>query len=108
MAVCSPHPALVGRDDELDLLGRLLGEVMDGAGRSVWIEGEPGIGKSALLESFLAEAARRGCAVRSAAAEEFGHRVPLHVMLECLGGTPAEPRDVPGPLGAGAAHGDPG
>ncbi|GLY83540.1 helix-turn-helix transcriptional regulator [Actinoallomurus iriomotensis] len=110
MAVCSPQPTLVGRDDELDLLSRLLGEVMGGAGRSVWIEGEPGIGKSALLESFLAEAARRGCAVRSATAEEFGHRVPLHVMLECLGATPgsADPglRDVAELLSCGA-HGDP-
>jgi DNA-binding CsgD family transcriptional regulator/tetratricopeptide (TPR) repeat protein len=113
VAVCSSHRTLVGRDDELDLLGRLLGEVMDGTGRSVWIDGEPGIGKSALLESFLAEAARRGCAVRSATAEEFGRRVPLHVMLECLAATTgsADPelREVAELLscGARAAHGDP-
>jgi predicted ATPase len=57
---------------------------MDGSGRPVWIEGEPGIGKSALLASFLAEAEDQGCRVLAATAYEYGRRIPLHVMTECL------------------------
>lgn len=91
MTVSSPSGSLIGRNDELDRLRRLLREAMGGAGRSVWIEGEPGIGKSRLLRSFLAEAAELGCGVRAAAAEEFGRRLPLHVMLECLGAEAGSP-----------------
>ncbi|MDN3357657.1 LuxR family transcriptional regulator [Actinomadura sp. DC4] len=88
MTVSSPSGSPIGRDDELDRLRHLLHDAMDGAGRSVWIEGEPGIGKSALLESFLNEAAALGCRIRVATAEEFGRRLPLHAMLDCLGAEP--------------------
>ena len=112
MAVNTPRRTLVGRDDERERLGRLQADVMDGNGRSVWIEGEPGIGKSALLESFLAEAARQGCAVRDATAEEFGRTIPLHVMSECLGVSPdadePELREIAALLSCGARiDGDP-
>jgi transcriptional regulator with AAA-type ATPase domain len=40
---------LVGRDREVVRLRALVAELASGRGRSVWIEGEPGIGKSALL-----------------------------------------------------------
>jgi DNA-binding CsgD family transcriptional regulator/tetratricopeptide (TPR) repeat protein len=84
----SPCGPLVGRDEELDRLRHLLDDTMSGAGRSVWIEGEPGIGKSVLLESLLADAVRLGCRVRAGAAEEFGRHMPLHVMLDCFGAEP--------------------
>ncbi|HEY0537493.1 MAG TPA: AAA family ATPase [Actinoallomurus sp.] len=84
----SPGGALIGRDEELDRLRQLLDDTVSGAGRSVWIEGEPGIGKSVLLESLLADAVRLGCRVRAGAAEEFGRRLPLHVMLDCFGAEP--------------------
>jgi DNA-binding CsgD family transcriptional regulator len=84
----SPSGSPIGRDDELERLRHLLHGAMDGAGRSVWIEGEPGIGKSALLRSFLTEAASLGCRIRMATAEEFGRRIPLHTMLDCLGVEP--------------------
>ena len=88
VTVSSPSGSPIGRDDELDRLRHLLHEAVDGTGRSVWIEGEPGIGKSALLESFLTEAAALGCQVRVGKAEEFGRRIPLHVMQDCLGAEP--------------------
>ncbi len=87
-----PHGGvLIGRDEELDRLGRLVRGVVDGFGRSVWIDGEPGIGKSALVESALSEARRLGCQVLSATADEFGRRFPLHVMMESLGVGTASP-----------------
>ena len=58
-----------------------------GAGRSaiVWIEGEPGIGKSALLDAALDEARALGHRVARGVAEELSSRIPLHVMRRALG-----------------------
>jgi DNA-binding CsgD family transcriptional regulator/transcriptional regulator with XRE-family HTH domain len=75
---------LVGRDDEAALLRQAVAELAAGRGRAVWVEGEPGIGKSALLAAGLARAALRGCRVLWAAADESLARFPLWVLLECL------------------------
>ncbi|GIH27576.1 transcriptional regulator [Acrocarpospora phusangensis] len=47
---------LFGRDDERRRLGVLLGYARNGRGGSILITGEPGIGKTALLESVTAAA----------------------------------------------------
>src|SRR6516162_9704417 len=52
-----PAGALIGRDAELATLAGLMAEVAAGQGNSVLIEGEPGIGKSALVRAALAQAA---------------------------------------------------
>src|SRR5262249_41240388 len=59
--------ALAGRDAELGLLRRAVSDAAAGRGRCLWIEGEPGIGKSALLAAGLAGAADAGCHVAWAA-----------------------------------------
>ena len=46
--------ALVGRREEIELLLRRWNQARSGAGRVVLISGEPGIGKSRILESVLA------------------------------------------------------
>ncbi|MGX0966934.1 class 3 adenylate cyclase [Bradyrhizobium japonicum] len=46
--------ALVGRQEEIELLLRRWNQVKSGAGRVVLISGEPGIGKSRIVESVLA------------------------------------------------------
>ncbi len=79
-----PRGALVGRDSELALLTGLVADVAAGRGRSVWVEGEPGIGKSALLAAGLAEAEQLGCEVFWEAADEARQRFPLWVLLDCL------------------------
>ncbi|GII54410.1 transcriptional regulator [Planotetraspora thailandica] len=48
---------LLGRDDERRQLGLLLGNARNGRGGSLLITGEPGIGKTALLEAATAAAA---------------------------------------------------
>ncbi|GAA3458557.1 BTAD domain-containing putative transcriptional regulator [Saccharothrix longispora] len=83
--------AFVGRHAETALLRSLVTDVLDGRGAAVWLEGEPGIGKSALLARSLADAADRGCQVGWAAADELGMRFPLHVLMECLDVAPASP-----------------
>ena len=75
---------LVGRHGELDRLATLVADLADGRGGSVWVEGEPGIGKSALLAAGLAGARELGCQVFWAAADELGQRFPLRVVLDCL------------------------
>jgi DNA-binding CsgD family transcriptional regulator len=75
---------LVGRDSEIALLGRLIKEVAGGRGSSVLIEGEPGIGKSALARAALAEAADAGCQVFWGAGDELGQALPLLPLLEGL------------------------
>jgi predicted ATPase len=49
-------PGLVGRDAELGRLAGLLDDLRAGRGAAVLVEGEPGIGKSALLRTGLAAA----------------------------------------------------
>jgi DNA-binding NarL/FixJ family response regulator len=77
---------LVGRTAEAARLRHLVVEATAGRGRVVWVEGEPGIGKSALLATGLAAAAAGGCRVLWAAADESLARFPLWVLLESVRG----------------------
>jgi DNA-binding CsgD family transcriptional regulator/tetratricopeptide (TPR) repeat protein len=75
--------ALIGRDTEIATLVRLVTEVADGRGGAVLIEGEPGIGKSALVRTALAEAGGGG-QVFWGAGDELGQALPLLPMLEAM------------------------
>jgi tetratricopeptide (TPR) repeat protein len=76
--------ALVGRDTEMALLTGLVKEVAGGCGASVLIEGEPGIGKSALVRAAVAEAPEAGCQVFWGAGDELGQALPLLPFLDGL------------------------
>ena len=75
--------ALIGRDSELAMLTWLMKEVAAGQGGSVLIEGEPGVGKSALVRAALAEA-DVGCDVFWGAGDELGQALPLLPLLDGL------------------------
>ncbi len=75
----------VGRDAELGRLRALVDAVCQGRGGCVWIEGNPGIGKSELLSTALADIRGRGCHVGWATADELSSRIPLRVINGCLG-----------------------
>ena len=75
---------LIGRDDEIALLTSCVREVAAGQGRAVLIEGEPGIGKTALVRTACAEAARLGCQVFWGAGDELGQTLPLSPFLDGL------------------------
>jgi DNA-binding CsgD family transcriptional regulator len=75
---------LVGRDSEMAMLARLITETAAGRGSTVLIEGEPGIGKSALVRAALARAADVGCQVFWGAGDELGQELPLLPLLEGL------------------------
>lgn len=55
--------SFVGRDEEVNRLRDLVGAVAGGRGGSFWVEGEAGIGKSALLQVGRHSAERAGCQV---------------------------------------------
>jgi DNA-binding CsgD family transcriptional regulator len=76
---------LAGRDAELAVLAGAVGDLAAGRGRSLLIEGEPGIGKSALAAAGLAGVADTGASVLRGVCDELGQRFPLAVMLETLG-----------------------
>ena len=80
----TPAGALVGRDSEMALLTGLIKEVARGRGSSVLIEGEPGIGKSALVRAAVAEAPEAGCQVFWGAGDELGQALPLLPFLDGL------------------------
>ena len=61
----SPAAGLTGRRSERDALDRFVADVRAGQGRALVVRGEPGVGKTALLD-YLAERAS-GCLVARAA-----------------------------------------
>ncbi|MFD9963445.1 BTAD domain-containing putative transcriptional regulator [Amycolatopsis sp. NPDC058986] len=75
----------VGRETELGRLRGLVDDVCDGRGGAAWIEGQFGIGKSELLTRVLADVPARGCQIGWVLADELSGRIPLQVMLSCLG-----------------------
>ncbi|WNV82667.1 BTAD domain-containing putative transcriptional regulator [Umezawaea sp. Da 62-37] len=100
-----PYPKVfVGRESELAALRGALVGLMNGKGTAVWVEGEPGIGKSGLVATGLADAVDRGCEVLWQAGDEMGRRFPLSLVLACLGVDPLSPD----PRRAGFAAGLPG
>jgi DNA-binding CsgD family transcriptional regulator len=66
------------------LLTGLIREVARGRGSSVLIEGEPGIGKSALVRAAVAAAPDAGCQVFWGAGDELGQALPLLPFLDGL------------------------
>ncbi|HEX5289064.1 MAG TPA: AAA family ATPase [Streptosporangiaceae bacterium] len=75
---------LIGRGRELAILGELMRAAAGGRGRAVLIEGEPGIGKSALVHAALAGADDAGCQVFWGAGDELGQALPLLPLLDGL------------------------
>ena len=75
---------LVGRASEMALLTGLIKQVSRGRGGSVLIEGEPGIGKSALVRAAVEEAAEVGCQVFWGTGDELGQALPLLPFLDGL------------------------
>jgi len=80
----TPAGALVGRDSEIALLTRLITELGRGRGGSLLIEGEPGIGKSALVQAAVTKAPEAGCQVFWGAGDELGQALPLLPFLDGL------------------------
>jgi DNA-binding CsgD family transcriptional regulator len=84
----------VGRVRELATINAAFEALRRGEGSVVWVEGEPGIGKSALVAEALAAASDPGWDIGWGTADPLTERLPLRVMQDCLGIRPgsADPR----------------
>src|SRR6202050_587551 len=80
----TPAGALVGRESDMALLTGLIKEAAQGRGSSVLIEGEPGIGKSALVRAAVAQSSAAGCQVFWGAGDELDQELPLLPFLDGL------------------------
>jgi DNA-binding CsgD family transcriptional regulator len=92
-------PQWVGRGPELAVLRAGVEALGRGESSIVWVEGEPGIGKSALVAEALAAAPAPTPAAGSGPGWDIGwgiasqltERLPLRVMLDCLQVRPGSP-----------------
>lgn len=87
----------VGRDAEIENLAALADRVAAGQGAVVLVEGEPGIGKTSLLEAARIRFATAGLQVRAGAAIELQRDVPFAAVRSWLDGdgTPSCPESDP-------------
>jgi ATP/maltotriose-dependent transcriptional regulator MalT len=104
---------LVGRGSELAFLAARLTEAQESRLRLVLVEGDQGVGKTALLRSFLADLS--GTEALVASGDELEQSVSFGVLAQLLGGIPADRvpaeldadtlggRAAPAPLKVGAA-----
>jgi DNA-binding CsgD family transcriptional regulator len=76
---------LVGRGDELATLRAAVAALAAGRGGIVWLDGEPGIGKSALVGYALEQARGLPCQVFRAVASELGQQLPMRALTDALG-----------------------
>lgn len=65
-------------------LTSLVALVAGGSGSALLVEGEPGVGKSTLVRTAVAQAPSAGCQVFWGAGDELGQELPLVPMLEAL------------------------
>ncbi|HET6760931.1 MAG TPA: ATP-binding protein, partial [Gemmatimonadaceae bacterium] len=75
---------LVGRSAELALLSRTIDEASKGSGRSVFVVGEGGIGKTRLAAAAAEHAARRGWSVATGRAYPVETGVPYALFSDAL------------------------
>jgi predicted ATPase len=75
---------IVGRVAELSSLDRLVAGIAGGRGDLLWIQGEPGIGKTTLVNAALARASALGCRVFRGNGDELMEPFPLRLMADCL------------------------
>ena len=102
-ASATPEPALIGRQRELDALARHAATAAAGRTGLVLVVGEPGIGKTRLLDVAARGAARSGSVVLRGGASDAEGMPPYLPFVEALGrhigATPAtELREQAGPF----------
>ena len=80
-----PPDRLVGRQHELAVAQQLVRDVAGGAGATLLIEGEAGIGKTRLVRSLVDEAHQRGATVFRGDAHPFERTRPFGAVAQALG-----------------------
>src|SRR5512147_1441593 len=70
-------PVIVGRDDLLERIDLLLGEVAKGRGSTLFLAGSAGLGKTRLLRAAIAKATAAGIRLDGGMVAPQDHLVPL-------------------------------
>ena len=91
MWTIDPPPQWVGRGEELAVVRAGVEALSRGEGALIWVEGEPGIGKSSLVAEALAAGSAPGWDIGWGIAGKLTERLPLRVMLDCLQVRPGSP-----------------
>lgn len=76
--------AFCGRDQEFLLLRDALKRTTDGALQAIRVVGDPGMGKTRLVEEFLGQAEQANCWIHRGQCERSGAVAPLHPFLQML------------------------
>jgi DNA-binding NtrC family response regulator/predicted ATPase len=79
-----PLSRFVGRDREMIILSALLAQVEDSQGHVVGIVGEPGIGKSRLIDEFRRSLEGRRLTYLRGRCASYGHATPYLPVLDLL------------------------
>jgi DNA-binding SARP family transcriptional activator len=79
-----PQPVLAGRERELAALDAALERTAVGRAELIVVEGEAGIGKSRLLQTWAAAAKATGVLVLEARCDELERSLPLQPLAEAL------------------------
>ncbi|MBB5960329.1 DNA-binding CsgD family transcriptional regulator [Saccharothrix tamanrassetensis] len=82
---------LVGRERELARLLDRVDALAEGRGTALVVEGEPGIGKTALVRVVCEAAAERGFRVCKGTGDELGRSLPLLPLLDALSTARSDP-----------------
>jgi hypothetical protein len=85
MWTVDPPPQWVGRGEELGVVRAGVEALGRGEGAVIWVEGEPGIGKSSLVAEALAADGSPGWDIGWGIAGQLTERLPLQVMLPPAG-----------------------
>src|SRR5215208_4939453 len=81
----APAFAVTGRAREAELLRSVAHDALTSRGRCVVIEGEPGIGKTTIV-NLLADVCRgHGARTMTGQAEDLDSRLPFAAVASCLG-----------------------
>src|ERR1700761_2915308 len=75
---------VVARSSELIRLNEVVRDVAIGRGSVVLVEGEPGIGKTAIVDSATHGKAVAGCRVLRTNGDPLTEPIPLRMILKCL------------------------
>jgi DNA-binding CsgD family transcriptional regulator/tetratricopeptide (TPR) repeat protein len=84
-------PQWVGRTEELATIHAGIEALRRDEGTVIWVEGEPGIGKSSLVVEALAGVTELGWDIGWGFADQLTERMPLSVIQDCLQVRPGSP-----------------
>ncbi|MGR8933375.1 MAG: AAA family ATPase [Gammaproteobacteria bacterium] len=83
-AANDPSVLIVGRERLLIKLAQLLQQASAGQSESVFLSGEPGIGKTTLIKAFIRQSGSKALCVLGQCVEQYGPVEPYLALLEAI------------------------